>query len=284
MELLFHTSTQKALEDFIKTPSHSILLNGPLGSGKGSTATYLVAMLMDLDTDKVADHPHIMWINETPSIPIEAIRSAQKFMQLKVPGKSSIRRALVVEQAQTMGTEAQNAFLKLLEEPPQDTVIVLTASTTQQLLPTILSRVQQIRILAPEKQASSQRLGADYSTSEIDRAYYLSEGYMGLMNAILQDSTEHPLVQQIQTAKSLLAGTTYDRLCKVDEIAKQKNVTLFLQALERVCHAALQQAALKNSAATKAWKQRLQVVVDAQHKLHHSPQSKLLLTDLFLHL
>lgn len=58
-------------------------------------------------------------------------------------------KALVVFNAQTMTTEAQNAFLKALEEPPAQTYIFLMVSDTQALLPTILSRCSIVTI--PEK-------------------------------------------------------------------------------------------------------------------------------------
>ncbi|MGK7346008.1 MAG: DNA polymerase III subunit delta' [Candidatus Nitrospinota bacterium M3_3B_026] len=55
------------------------------------------------------------------------------------------RKVLVIDGADRMNTAAQNAFLKTLEEPPGDTVIILAAVNTGKLLPTIISRCRMVR-------------------------------------------------------------------------------------------------------------------------------------------
>ena len=78
------------------------------------------------------------------------IRDLQHYLQLKTIGDRPVRRIAIVEHGERLRTEAQNAFLKLLEEPPQDTVIITTTTTPQALLPTILSRVQVIPVNTPD--------------------------------------------------------------------------------------------------------------------------------------
>jgi DNA polymerase III delta prime subunit len=79
------------------------------------------------------------------SIGIERIKKLQQRLYLK-PLKS-LQKACVINDAQLLTTEAQNAMLKFLEEPPDNTIIFLTASTKEALLPTILSRCQVIELL-----------------------------------------------------------------------------------------------------------------------------------------
>lgn len=80
----------------------------------------------------------------------------------KGEGEYKVNILLDVE---TMGDEAANAFLKLLEEPPPDTVFLLTTSRPDQLLPTIVSRCQRLRFdpLMPESIESAliEREGMD---------------------------------------------------------------------------------------------------------------------------
>lgn len=59
-------------------------------------------------------------------------------------GKKTV---VVITEIETMRKETANAFLKLLEEPSENVVFLLTATKTDQLLPTIISRCQQIRML-----------------------------------------------------------------------------------------------------------------------------------------
>ena len=56
------------------------------------------------------------------------------------------RRVCLIMDAERMGTQAQNALLKLLEEPPDDMVLLLCSSQPEGLLPTIHSRCQQLRL------------------------------------------------------------------------------------------------------------------------------------------
>lgn len=285
MDPLFHPNTQKVIDDFTMHPSHALLIVGPLGSGKGFAAQYVASRLLNIPFEKVLGHPYIQWLHDLDKgIAIEQIRNAQTFMQLKVPGKANLRRALILEQGETMSTEAQNAFLKLLEEPPADSLIILTVASLDLLLPTIRSRAQVLQTLSPSQEQVNNYYREKSSNAEISRAYHLSEGYTGLMHALLCQDTDHPLVTQIAIAKSLLGDSMYDRLAKVDELVKQKNIPLLLQALERVCHAALGQAVNTGSANSKRWAMRLRAVVNAQQRASMHVQSKLLLTNLMLEL
>lgn len=69
---------------------------------------------------------------------IDQVRSIQKSISLK-PIRGT-NKAVVLYGAQILTVEAQNALLKTLEEPPEDTIIVLTTNKKDLLLPTILSR------------------------------------------------------------------------------------------------------------------------------------------------
>ena len=82
--------------------------------------------------------------NKQLSIYVEEIDEVNKKFALKsFEGGSKI---LIVWQADRMNTEAANKFLKFLEEPPKNTYIILTASNTDFMLPTILSRTQVVQI------------------------------------------------------------------------------------------------------------------------------------------
>jgi len=73
-------------------------------------------------------------------IDIEMIRKAQEKISLH-PGKGK-RRVLLIDEAEKMTAQAQNALLKTLEEPSADTVIMLVTAHYDVLLPTILSRCE----------------------------------------------------------------------------------------------------------------------------------------------
>lgn len=73
------------------------------------------------------------------------------------------RKAYVIEDADTMNTQAQNALLKLLEEPPESAAFILEAANASLLLPTVRSRCEMIRANAdaeasPEAESDAREL------------------------------------------------------------------------------------------------------------------------------
>lgn len=75
-------------------------------------------------------------------IRIGAIRWIQN--RLTLSKNEAKKRICIIEDADRMNINTANAFLKTLEEPPEDTVIILTSSKPNALLPTILSRCQRV--------------------------------------------------------------------------------------------------------------------------------------------
>lgn len=286
MELLLHPQTQKQINAYLKQPVHAVLIEGQPGSGKGSVATYIASELLGLEEGRLAGHSFFLRVEPVNgTISIQTIRSIQEFMKLKTIGQRPLRRAVLVENAQTMTLEAQNAFLKLLEEPPADTVIILTAPPNQTLLPTIYSRVQRLQLKALEKDQLINHF-KDFPKAETERAFYMSNGQIGLMYALLEGDQDHPLAAGIEEAKKILSMTIYDRLTQVDQWSRNKEqLPDLLQALQRVCHAAMVLMSEKDQKTqVKKAHRALARIIAAQGALKYNPNTKLLLTDLMLNL
>ena len=89
-------------------------------------------------------HPDIIPVNPVgPFIRIDQIRDLCRILVMK-PYEAEYRVA-VISEANCMNAEAGNALLKMLEEPPDRTILILTATATADLLPTIVSRCRHIR-------------------------------------------------------------------------------------------------------------------------------------------
>jgi|SRR5579872_3935432 len=88
------------------------------------------------------------------SIGIETIKLIQRKLYFK-PIKSA-DKLVVIQEAQLLTPEAQNALLKVLEEPPANTFIILEADSQEALLPTILSRCQIITLEEDQKKLSEK--------------------------------------------------------------------------------------------------------------------------------
>lgn len=284
---MLHATTKQQLQQFIVAPVHAVLLTGAHGIGKGTVATSLVATLLDIPSEKVGQHPyvHLLAADAKGTISIEAIRGLNKFLQLKTIGKRSLRRAVIVEHADGLTTEAQNAYLKLLEEPPADSVMILTASSVRALLPTIRSRLQVIPVHEPadtELQAFFTAQGK--KTDAVTQAYFLSGGLPGLMHALLAGDEAHPLLQGVAQAKALLQQDTFERLCTVDALSKQREDAQYtLEALSRIAQTGLRQATTRQDTARIAqWHRVRKVTHEAADALGKSANAKLVLSNLLL--
>ncbi len=73
------------------------------------------------------------------SIPVAQIRNASAWARLKSSGG---KKTIIIENADRMLESVRNALLKILEEPPEDTVFILTTTRRTAVMPTILSRVR----------------------------------------------------------------------------------------------------------------------------------------------
>ena len=89
-------------------------------------------------------------------IVIEQVREISEF--LSVTAFRSGRRAVVIYPADTMSEDQSSALLKTLEEPPEGTVLILTADDLNSILPTIRSRCQLVRVTPPNREQGIQYL------------------------------------------------------------------------------------------------------------------------------
>lgn len=97
------------------------------------------------------------------SVPVSHIRSASFWCRLAPSGK---RKILIIENAECVSNDGFNSLLKILEEPPANVSIVLTAQRREAIIPTILSRVRPYRFLkrdAKEEKDVIRRVFQDQS-------------------------------------------------------------------------------------------------------------------------
>lgn len=134
--------------------SHAYILNGEKGVGKKTLAS-VVAKSLQCESGEPdpcgkcksclqaesGNQPDIIWVaHEKPGvISVEEIRT-QIVNDIGLKPYSSRYKIYIVPDAQIMNTQAQNALLKTLEEPPEYAVIMLLTNNVDKFLPTILSR------------------------------------------------------------------------------------------------------------------------------------------------
>ena len=191
---------------------HGMIFAGPVGVGRHSTAVALASIFLADEPDNAASreatrkqivadtHPDFHFVTRTLIRQIEG-KSANKAIDLSVDvirehvvavagRKSAIGRGkvFVIDEAQTMNTQAQNALLKTLEEPPGRTLIVLLTDQPHALLSTIRSRAQLVRfqpLSEPEAIAILVAQGID--PTQAQHAVRSANGSPGLALRWLQD-------------------------------------------------------------------------------------------------
>ena len=136
--------------------AHSYIFEGPKSIGKKTIATALAKTLLcekklteacgicgscvQFEHENQPDFKIIDNLENT--IKKSDIQELQKDIKIK-PFKGN-RKVYIVCQAENMTAEAQNSFLKTLEEPPDFAIIILTTENKEKLLPTIISRCQLV--------------------------------------------------------------------------------------------------------------------------------------------
>lgn len=284
-DLLLHDITKQQLQTQLAAPSHALLLVGSLGMGKTTTAQSLARDLLgvtSLDT-----YPYYAELAfDDRAVSIDDVRGIREFMKRRTTGKRTIRRVCLIDGADDMTTEAANALLKMLEEPADDTVFILTAATVSTIPQTIRSRSQIMQLHPVSEAASLKYFGDDHAESEVKRAYALSGGRPALMTAVLSAKNDHPLLKAIERAKAILSAEPYERLTQVDAITKEKDdIEHLLFGLERIASSLVQRAAAANAAPNlKRAHRTLAAVVEAETAYRTRANSKLVFTNLFLNI
>jgi len=114
-------------------------------------------------------HPDIIRLKPSgPVIKIDQIRTLCQTLGMK-PYEAGVR-VVIISEAQALNPAASNALLKVLEEPPVRTVLILIATHTSDLLPTIVSRCQPVRFNPISRENLESVLVRDHGIDATDAA------------------------------------------------------------------------------------------------------------------
>jgi DNA polymerase III delta prime subunit len=198
---ILHTRTKLQLDTFLRMPSHALMLKGHTGIGKYYIASWLAQRL-----DK---RVHVVKAPEKKStISIDQIRELYHITRTGDPV------TIVIDDAHMLGIPAQNAFLKLLEEPPHGITFILTCTGQAVLLPTITSRCTVIDVLLPDKPLLLRAAPTDNSLTEpeIQALLHTTQGLPARFFTALADAAIYEAHnQQVKEAKSFYAASKFER-------------------------------------------------------------------------
>lgn len=281
MEPVLHPETKRELSNYLSRPKHAIGLFGQPGVGKSYLAMFMAGRMLETDVSENTPGVYIVRPEKSRSITIEQARGLINFMKLTGLKKEGISRVAIIENANLLTTEAQNALLKTLEEPPADAVLILTATHKASLLPTINSRLESIEVKNPVQSDTIAYFTNKYQGTVIESKWLIAGGRAGLLDALLAND-EHELLPYIELAKKLLGMNQFERLTQVDKLTKLDTGQL-LDALNLISSTGFRKALEKgNEAHVKRWHRVQKATFAAEEDLRFSPNSKLLMTNLML--
>jgi DNA polymerase-3 subunit delta' len=204
-------------------PSHAYLFKGPPGCGKATAARAFAAELLasgaadpeETRRRALADpspHPDLTWITPRGArqLLVDDVRDHVIRAVAYRPFEGE-RRVFVLEGADTMNEESQNALLKTLEEPPPFAHLLLLASEPERLRETVASRCQVVAFQALPREAIEATLSAEApGDPRVAAAARLSRGDLTRARFLLTGAGEQIRAQAESCCRAALAGTVGD--------------------------------------------------------------------------
>jgi replication-associated recombination protein RarA len=270
-DLLLHPRTKAELTALLHDAPHALLFAAPTGTGKMTVARVWAQQLAPKIGITTLEP------DEKGTISIEAARTLYQRTRAKQAG----HQVVIIDHAEAMSGEAQNAFLKLLEEPRAGLTFILTAPSPEDVLPTIVSRVQVVLLQAVSSRAlttlaQQKKPGLDAQT--MAQLLFVAQGRPGMLMTLLNGDdafTRHKHI--MQRAKQLLSAGQYERLAAVQELSKDKGeLSATLDAMGHMLQLQLRRDP------SPQWVQAADALQECQRRLRQNGNPRAQLVHLFM--
>jgi DNA polymerase III subunit delta' len=221
--------------------AHAYLISGPAGSGKRALASDLANLVNGTQKAEIfSPGATEIFLAEPESksrrIVIEQIRDLEHTLQMRAT--AGRRKVAIISEADRLQPQAANAFLKTLEEPPNDSLLLLLSALPEALPDTILSRCISIplsangqRVSPAEEKEFVELLNSTSATnpSGVERAYQVARGLQQLFTTIRENiraENEAALQRDEARYRNTTDGTWLDER---EEHYKALSESLYLQ-------------------------------------------------------
>jgi DNA polymerase-3 subunit delta' len=266
-------------------PSHAYLFRGPRGSGKRAAARAFAAEVLAAAAADPGDarrralldpspHPDLVWLAPPGAQHmVEEVRERVIRAAAYRPFEGG-RRVFVIEAAEAMRDESQNALLKTLEEPPAFVHLVLLSSDQEGLLETVASRCQAIEFAPLPAEVLERELAAEGggATEEVTAAARLAAGDLELARLLLSERGRELRAEAERCVGAALegkcAGAPWKALLERAQTAGADTEAEAREALEGEAKAGVKRSAKEvTDAARRAGRRRRTEILDLDFEL-----------------
>lgn len=170
------------------------------GMNQSQVVAWLEEVILHLTGGKFGDnhfHPNVFWLNADDPHTVESVRTAVHFLEKTSWGGGW--KICVIESADRLNSQAQNALLKMMEEPPEHAIIFLIASKARTLLPTLYSRGLHLIL-------------SDSDTENLEKFKSFSSAW-------------------VEAVKDILMRQNYEKICILQDTLNEEGIEPSVQAV-----------------------------------------------------
>ena len=219
-----HEQTRAKLDRIASATLHpqSFLFFGPKHLGKSLVARAFALKLIGTPALPNGFHPDLFVLGNEPneekekkSLSIEAVREAQSFLS-RFPEQGTYR-VVIIDHAETLTHSAENALLKILEEPNTSSIIILVSSRPGKLLATVRSRLFPVAF----SPLSSEELHSSFPDAKDIPEFFFSLGLPGLIQSSMQAPASFEVTKsQLKKLFQLSKLTWAERITLAESLSK----------------------------------------------------------------
>lgn len=280
-----------------KRINHAVLLSGPRGVGKKTFARILAAAILCEEENpcfrcpschKALEgiHPDITEVTEYikhRSFPIDEVRRIRR--EAYVSPNESDKRIFILANVDSMGIEAQNAMLKIIEEPPPHAMFIMTVQDTGALLQTVLSRVVTIPISPVDDKTCKEYVAKQVPNVDVETACAISQGSIGKAMEILQnEKLKKAMDTAIEIVKTAVKGDRYETLRVLTSVAQSSELSEILDFMVAILENAMCKKtdiiSKELTTSNKRIMKTLEAVIFAKKAMTYNANKTLLMTHL----
>ncbi len=243
--------------------SHAYIIDGAEGIGKLSFALHCASALLCTGDNKPCgycahcrkiangDHPDVFIIGREKTASIADVREIIRRATLK-PNDSD-RQVFIVCNAGKLREDAQNALLKLFEEPPASVAVFLLTESRSSLLPTVLSRGQRIHLDGLSYEDMNQQLKKKYPKAtfgEIHSAIEFACGNLGAAQKFLSKESSATRAKAEKLITFAVTKNSYEllELLLVPKYKRDQLLEIFGESIFLICEFQKQKFGAKHNA------------------------------------